>query len=53
MLAIEIEINEIYEWLLGVCFFETEGTNTKTGETEEFNCLQIGLLVFTISIYFK
>ena len=53
MISIEIESASREQWLFGIYAMQAEGQNQLTGDIEKFNCLQIGLLFFTISFYFK
>lgn len=53
MVSIEIELASSEQWLFGIYAMQAEGQNQITGDIEEFNCLQIGFLFFTISFYFK
>lgn len=53
MVSIEIELGDPAQWLFGIYAMQAQGLNTSTDEIEEFKCLQIGFIIFTISIYFK
>ncbi len=52
MKKIEFEINTPEQWLLGIYKMYGIIQNTETGETRTVDALQIGILFFSITIYF-
>lgn len=53
-MKIEIELNTLDQWLIGINKLNAEVQNKITGAfIENMNCIQIGLLFFNIVIYFE
>lgn len=53
MFNIEFEINHPEQWLLGLYYMKGEAEHMETGEIVDLKCLQIGFIIFTISIFFE